>query len=356
MIKSKILFFLLLLAVNFSILGQVKYEKPKLSNPSSWSMIIIPDPQSYVKFSRNQGVLDIMTSWVSENFEQLNTEFVLCTGDLVEHNDYLNPNGKDANQNSTEQWTSVRKSFSRLDHKVPYILGTGNHDYGHKSAEYRSTKYDNYFGPEQNHFNKSALREVGPLLNGQSTTANAVYEFVINDKKLLVMVLEFAPREEVVVWAKQVVDQAKYADHQVLLLTHSFLNSKSERFIKEGYKIEDANYGEALFTKLVQPSKNIRLVFSGHIGSPDNFDGHLGFRQDKNAAGKTVTQMAFNAQAMGGGWQGNGGDGWLRILEFLPDGKSVKVKTFSPYFALSPSSQHLAYKTEGNQEFIFSLD
>ncbi len=40
--------------------------------------------------------------------------------------------------------------------------------------------------------------------------------------------------------------------------------------------------------------------------------------------------MMFNVQILGGGWEGNGGDGWLRILEFLPDGRTIKVRTYSP--------------------------
>ena len=65
--------------------------------------------------------------------------------------------------------------------------------------------------------------------------------------------------------------------------------------------------------------------------------------------------MMFNAQREGGGWNGNGGDGWLRILEFLPDGKTVQVKTFSPLFALSPATQHLAWRTESYDQFSFDL-
>ena len=68
----------------------------------------------------------------------------------------------------------------------------------------------------------------------------------------------------------------------------------------------DANYGAAMWEKLIQPSKNVRLVFSGHIGAPDAAREHVGFRTDRNSAGKKVQQMVFNAQAMGGGWQGNG--------------------------------------------------
>lgn len=46
--------------------------------------------------------------------------------------------------------------------------------------------------------------------------------------------------------------------------------------------------------------------------------------------------MMFNAQTADGQWHGNGGDCWLRIMEFMPDGKTIKIKTFSPLFALSP--------------------
>ncbi|GHT77103.1 hypothetical protein AGMMS50262_17270 [Bacteroidia bacterium] len=66
--------------------------------------------------------------------------------------------------------------------------------------------------------------------------------------------------------------------------------------------------------------------------------------------------MVFNAQALGGGWSGNGGDGWLRILEFLPDGKTVKVKTFSPLFAASPTTQQFAWRTKPYDEFTFTLE
>ena len=73
-------------------------------------------------------------------------------------------------------------------------------------------------------------------------------------------------------------------------------------------------------------------------------------------AGKNVQQMTFNAQAMGGGHYGNGGDGWLRILEFLPNGKTVNVKTFSPFFAMSPRTKHLAWRKESFDEFSFELN
>jgi len=276
----------------FSAKADAQYRPPELTDPESWSLVLVPDPQTYTRFHQNMGILSLMTGWIHENVDALNTRFVLCTGDLVEHNDFMNPRGNQGNRNSAQQWTTVRDAFALLDHRVPYVLATGNHDFGHRSGEYRSTQYDAYFNVNQNSLNRRALREIGPQLNGKSTSVNALYAFKTHpDREILVLVLEFAPRDTVVAWAKQVVESEPYADKDVILLTHVFLNKDSQRIKTQNYKIKDANYGEALFEKLVKPAKNIRLVFSGHIGAPNDFDAHLGFRQDKNAAGKTVTQM-----------------------------------------------------------------
>jgi len=51
------------------------------------------------------------------------------------------------------------------------------------------------------------------------------------------------------------------------------------------------------------------------------------------------------------GKYGNGGDGWLRILEFMPDGKTIKVKTYSPFFGISPTTEKYAWRTDGYDQF-----
>ncbi|MGI6677907.1 MAG: hypothetical protein ACOX2Q_02180 [Dehalobacterium sp.] len=66
--------------------------------------------------------------------------------------------------------------------------------------------------------------------------------------------------------------------------------------------------------------------------------------------------MMFNAQALGGGWHGNGGDGWLRILEFMPDGKTIKVKTYSPLFGISPKTREHARRKEAFDEFDIIIE
>lgn len=356
-LKHLSLAFVIGLQITSTAKAQEKFTPPTLSNPDSWTMIILPDPQSYVKFGRNQGLFEIMTGWVEDNIDPLNIEMVLCTGDLVEQNELLVPDNVNGNEPSRSQWIAVSRAFERLDNKVPYILAAGNHDFGYKNVENRSSNYNEYFPTYRNLSNVKTLKEAGKNKEGKPTLQNAAFEFTSpHNRKFLFLNLEFAPRDTVIYWAQDVVKKEAYKDHTVAVLTHSYLNSKNQHIEKENYPITDGNYGKAIWEKLVKPSQNVQLVFSGHIGGADNFKEHVGFRTDKNADGKKVSQMTFNAQAMGGGWHGNGGDGWLRVLEFLPDGKTVKVRTFSPFFAISPSTNHLAWNREAYNEFTFVLD
>lgn len=347
-----------LVVVSLSVTAQQKkYEAPALSDSNSWSVIMLPDPQTYQKFGRNQPIFELMTAWVSENIDKLNIKLVMCTGDLVEQNEMINPDGKEANQPSKSQWESVSRAFNRLDGKVAYMLAAGNHDYGYSNISTRNSNYNKYFPVDKNFLTQKGIREVGINAEHIPSLENAVYEFSSPlGRKFLLLTLEFAPRDTIINWAKTTIAQEKYKNHTAIILTHSYLNSENKHIDKENYKIEEGNYGTAIWKKLVQPSSNIQMVFSGHIGAPDNAKAHIGFRTDKNAAGKKVSQMVFNAQAMGGGWHGNGGDGWLRILEFLPDGKTVKVKTFSPFFGISPTTQQFAWRTEVYDQFEFSID
>ena len=347
---------LLAVSIQYRALAQSTYRPPQLESPDSWSMILLPDPQTYVKYERNQPILSLMMAWISENIDKLNIKLVLCTGDLVEQNELINPDGKSGNQSSKQQWSAVSKAFDQLNGKVAYITATGNHDYGYVSAENRKSNFKDYFPVDKNPLNQKLLREVANNIDGVPTLENASYEFVSpHGKKYLIVSIEFAPRDTILKWATTVTAQEKYKDHTVVLLTHSYLNSKSEHIIKEGYKLAGPNYGASIFEKLVKPSTNIEMVLSGHIGAPDDEKAHLGFRTDTNAAGNNIQQMTFNAQALGGGWFGNGGDGWLRILEFQPDGSTVNVRTFSPLFAISPSTQHLAWRTQEHDEFTFKI-
>lgn len=331
----------------------------ELVNKKSWSMVILPDPQSYSKFELNQPVFSLMTRWIKKNKEKLNIELVLCEGDLVEHNNISVEDGVNGDQNSYQQWNSVRESFSVLDTVVPYILCAGNHDYGKKSAENRYSQLNSYFPVNKLTATKSILAGMMPNYSGEETLENAYYEFVSpHGVKYLILSLEFNPRKTIVKQAKKIVSKEKYKNHRAIILTHSYMEAMSknnELIKKEGYKLKDVTHGKELWKQLIKPSSNIEMVFCGHIGGIGGFTQNVGYRKENNAAGNPVHQMVFNAQTDGGGWHGNGGDGWLRILEFLPDKKTVIIRTFSPLFAFSPSTIDKAWRNESYDSFKIKL-
>ena len=59
---------------------------PALENPKSWTMVVVPDIQTYIKQIENQGILDMMLAWIVRRRAEMNIQQVLFTGDLVYYN------------------------------------------------------------------------------------------------------------------------------------------------------------------------------------------------------------------------------------------------------------------------------
>lgn len=160
-------------------------EPPKLDDANSFSMILLGDPQSYVKFDFNQPLFEFMTAWCAAQKDKLNVKTVLCTGDLVEQNDIVISNGGNlyggqecGNQPSSLQWKSVSRAFERLDNIYPYIVATGNHDYGYDASETRQTQFGKYFDVSRNNILWSRhLISAFPNSEGRATLENSAYEF-----------------------------------------------------------------------------------------------------------------------------------------------------------------------------------
>jgi len=346
----------LLLSCTLQLAAQKQPVMVELANPNSFTMVIIPDPQSYNKFDVNQPLFELQTAWIANQAERLNLKAALCTGDFVEQNEIRVPDGVNGNQTSEEQWQAASRAFERLDNKVNYIACTGNHDYGYVAAENRLTRFPDYFPSERNSYWRKSLVSTGKDSNGVPTLENAAYEIETDTwGKFLIISIEFAPRDEALNWAKNIAGNDKYKDHKVIILTHSYMNTNGSVIEHEGYKLTPANYGKTIWDRLIYPSDNIVMVFCGHACKIGTYEENVSFRIDKNHAGREIPQMMFNAQTADGFWHGNGGDGWLRILEFMPDGQTIKVKTFSPLLAISPLSADKAWRTESYDQFEFTI-
>jgi hypothetical protein len=83
---------------------------------------------------------------------------------------------------------------------------------------------------------------------------------------------------------------------------------------------DDISDGEELWTGLVAKHENFILTLNGHVLN----DG-LGRTVTKTPGGRDVHQVLVNFQM-----KPQGGDGWLRLLEFKADGRTIDVVDFSP--------------------------
>ena len=343
---------------------------PALQEEGSFSMILVPDPQSYTKFAANQPLFELQTAWIAQNINRLNIKAALFTGDMVEQNgkqiSLPLPNPYNGDQTGRQQWEAVSRGLSRLDNRLPYVVAQGNHDIGHITATDRHSLAPEFIRPERNIKFEKCLVSTCPNWEGVHTMENSAYEFT--DKawgKILVITFEFAPRDEAIEWAKQLTESEAYKEHKVIILTHSWLDTAGNRIKEEGYTLRPCNWAEAVWQKLVYPSNNICLVLCGHTGAAPKIEGDVAktnfkptssYRVDKAADGRNIPQMMFNSQQGDGDWNGNGGDCWLRILEFKPDGKTIGVRTFSPMFALSKLTQHLAWRTAEYDQYEIVIE
>jgi hypothetical protein len=83
---------------------------------------------------------------------------------------------------------------------------------------------------------------------------------------------------------------------------------------------DDIHDGEELWNGLVARHENFILTFNGHVIG----DG-LAHLATATPGGRDVNQVLVNFQM-----KPRGGDGWLRVLEFAPDGCTVTACDYSP--------------------------
>ena len=109
--NKKLFFILTIIHLNiFCISAQIYPVRPQLSDKHSFSMILLPDPQSYNKFDANQPLFELQTAWIANSIEPLNIKGVLCTGDLVEQNEIRIPDGINGNTRTNKIIEAMNKT------------------------------------------------------------------------------------------------------------------------------------------------------------------------------------------------------------------------------------------------------
>jgi hypothetical protein len=125
-----------------------------------------------------------------------------------------------------------------------------------------------------------------------------------------------------------------------VLLTHAYMDANERRseFGKVSFAMgPDGNNGQQLWNKLVRNHANFSMTFNGHVGGDS-----VAYLKSVGDHGNAVHQMLFNSQ-----FEARGGNGWLRVIEFLADGRTVRVRTYSTLLGV--------YRTDAANQFEFSL-
>jgi hypothetical protein len=318
----------------FAILSALLSPSPQQSE--EWSMVVLPDTQYY---TRDWPFLySVQTQWIADNWDRLNIKFVMHEGDIT-------------NDNTVAQWNAADAAHDILDAAgIPYAMTTGNHDYGPSgNGSSRNTSMNN-----ANYFPVSRFSSM-PTFGGTWQTnrsENNWHTFQAGGRKWLALSLEFGPRDAVIDWAHQVIFD--HPDHSVFIATHAYTYWDGNRLDDKNrpdhtgdphdYGMDNGpgavNDGQELWEKLVSKHPNVFMVFSGHIG----------FISGRQTAwgdfGNPVYELLSDFQSMD-----FGGSGYLRIMTFKADGRTVDLHSYSPWlntflesgsdqFVIEPQDSH----------------
>lgn len=269
-----------------------------------YRIMIVPDIQNYNDDSLRFKYLDSITNYYLNNLIDFDACFQV--GDLTNNN--LSWQYKNAYNNFFKKFPEGKEPFFCL----------GNHDYGKNGkSDVRSSNIPSYMRAKYDFKMEGCEFE------------NYVRFLSLGEIKYAVMDLEFAPRDEALSWANNVVQL--YPTTPFIILTHVFTNKYGQihdytdnnvyhpgtqkDFYMGGDYINDSM---EIFNKLIKDNPNIKMVICGHTLTPN----YIEVTSRKNSFNKEVYIITVNYQHYI-----EGGNGYVGILEFSE--KGYRIRSFS---------------------------
>jgi 3',5'-cyclic AMP phosphodiesterase CpdA len=281
-----------------------------------FTIALMPDTQFYAQL--HPEIFHKQTQWIADNAAKQNIKFVIQVGDVT--------------QNSVdEEWQVARDAFKRLEGKVPWSSAPGNHDYGgNLQILARRSPFSLWLPPAT----FQAMPTYGGVYDKQpDKSENQWHHFEAGGRKWLVIGIEFAPRADVLRWASEVI--GAHPDHSAILFTHAYLDPRTNQHIKLSASVgkkakgappetkpaekPDLSQGEDMWQQVASKHANVVLVLSGHAC-------YTNHNTSVASTGQIVQEMVVDYQS-----DLNGGNGWMRLLQVHPDGKTVRCRDFSPW-------------------------
>jgi hypothetical protein len=270
------------------------------SSASEFTIIALPDTQHYSETYPD--IYTAQTQWIVDNVLARNIVFVTHEGDIVQ------------NFSNTIEWDRADAAMSLLDGVVPYGMGPGNHDQP-------TTLYNIYF--------PYTRYEPEAWYGGHegSKNDNNFQLFSAGGMDFIAVHLEFCPPAQAIAWADSVLES--HPGRIAMLTTHGFLNGTGARSVQA---CTDTQY---MWDGLVVPNPNVHFFLCGHVSDE--------FARTDVVNGHNVYQLLADYQN-----RPSGGQGWLRILRFVPADDRVYVETYSPWLG--------QFETDANSQFALDFE
>lgn len=284
-----------------------------LDGGNPWTLVMMPDTQFY---SERQDWTDEyfrpQTQWVRDHKTSDNIRFLTHVGDVVQHG------------SSTTEWQRADSAMDLLNGIVPYSVTAGNHDYDADNNHASANNFKTYFG---------SSRYAGQSWYGGSSPdqLNHYQIFQAEGRTYLHLNVEWQPRASSVAWIQSVIDA--HPTLPMILTTHSYLNTSghSNDTVGTGYLS-----GAQMYQQIVRPNPQIFLTFNGH---------YTGERNQTSMNDENLPVLEVLADYQG---YAEGGQGYMRLLKFVPQSDRIEVKSYSPGLN--------AYYTDSNSQFNMPLD
>lgn len=275
-------------------------------NPADpkFSFLVIPDTQQEIVYKPN--LFTNRVSWILAQRSSMDIRFVTHTGDMVDWDtpDHIH-------------YVRAADGLQPLNTAhLPYAIAVGNHDTaavcqggsacpGNVNANLRNTTTYNTYFPASRFEALGGQYEAGKM-------DNAFHTFSAGGVDWLVLNLELWARTGAVDWAKTVL--ASHPKHNVIFISHSHLTGSST--------IESSNGGygnnspQYVYDNLLKQYANVRLVFSGHVGTS-------GFREDTGVNGNKIYQFlnCFH----------DGTTNPTRIVEIDTAANTLNTRVYAPF-------------------------
>ncbi|WP_200416006.1 lamin tail domain-containing protein [Virgibacillus salexigens] len=264
----------------------------QIANPGEdFSFVWMADTQYYSE--SYPYIYDKQVDWIANNQDTLNIEYVFHSGDLVNVYDDF------------EQWDVADRSMRVLDDAgIPYGVVAGNHDVYNKSRNYEN--YYQFFGADRFDNND--------YYGGSFQNNRGHYDLIsANGMDFIMVHLGWGIEEEGIEWLNEVLQA--HPNRKAILNVHEYLLATGSR----------SPTGDELFEKVVVPNENVFAVLCGHYHNAQTLIDEIDDNRD-GISDRTVYQMLADYQ---GGPEG--GQGYLRILNFNMENNQIDVQTYSPH-------------------------